>query len=89
MFWKIEIKDKPGVFDAVGEGVKKDILDLGITCEREVRFAQVYLLEGNLSEDEVGTICAELLVDKISQTYSLNETTSQRNLSLKSPIIPG
>ena len=30
MQYKIEVVDKPGIFDAVGQGVKKDILDLGI-----------------------------------------------------------
>lgn len=78
MFWKIEIKDKPGVFDAVGEGIKKDILDLGITTVRAVRFAQVFTLEGNLSEGEVRSICEELLVDRISQDYSINARTENR-----------
>jgi len=73
MPWKIEIKDKPGVFDCLGEGIKKDILDLGIKTVREVRIAAVYLIEGELSEDEITRICEELLVDKISQDYSVNK----------------
>jgi phosphoribosylformylglycinamidine synthase len=72
MQYKIEIKDKPGIFDAVGEGIKKDILDLGIKTVRDVRFVQVYNVEGNLFKDEIKRICEELLVDKISQIYSLN-----------------
>lgn len=72
MFWKIEIKDKPGIFDAVGSGIKKDILDLGIKGVERVSFIQIYTIEGNISEDEVRSICEELLVDKISQVYSLN-----------------
>ncbi len=63
MFWKIEIKDKPGIFDAVGSGIKKDILDLGIKGVRSVSFIQVYIIDGNISEDEVRMICEELLVE--------------------------
>lgn len=69
MLYRVEINDKPGIFDAVGEGIKKDIRDLGIKTVRDVRFAQVYLIEGNLSEEEARLICEELLTDKISQEY--------------------
>ena len=71
MSYRIEIQDKKGVFDAVGEGIKKDIQDLGIKSVRGVRFIQVYNIEGNLSEDQIKKICEELLVDKISQDYNL------------------
>ncbi len=69
MFWRIEVKDKRGIFDAVGSGVKKDILDLGIDSVREVNFAQIYNIEGEISRGEIDKICAELLVDKVSQDY--------------------
>jgi len=75
MPWKIEIKDKPGVFDAIGAAIKKDILDLGIKGVRNVRFSQAYMIEGDLPEDQIRTISEELLSDKVSQEYSLNETT--------------
>ncbi|MBI4982487.1 MAG: phosphoribosylformylglycinamidine synthase subunit PurS, partial [Candidatus Omnitrophica bacterium] len=71
MFYKIEVKDKPGIFDAVGDGIKKDISDFGIDSVLSVHFAQVYLLEGNVSELELKIICEELLTDKISQDYSV------------------
>jgi len=78
MSWKIEIKDKPGIFDAIGESIKKDILDLGIKTVGSVRFVQVYTIEGSLSETEIKKICEELLVDKVSQDYSLNAQTRKR-----------
>jgi len=71
MFWKIEIKDKPGIFDAVGEGIKKDILDLGIKTVREVRFIQVYIIEGDIPESGISRICSDLLVDGITQDYCI------------------
>ncbi len=69
MRYKIEVKDKPGIFDAIGQGVKKDILDLGIKSVREVKFIQVYTLEGNLACGQITSICEELLTDKILQDY--------------------
>jgi phosphoribosylformylglycinamidine synthase II len=69
MFWKIEVIDKPGIFDAVGAGVKKDILDLGIDSVKEVKFVQVYGIEGRLAPGELARICEELLADRVSQDY--------------------
>ena len=72
MFYKIEIQDKSGIFDAAGESVKKGILDLGIKTVREVRFIQVYNLEGSISDLSAERISQELLTDRICQDYSIN-----------------
>jgi phosphoribosylformylglycinamidine synthase len=71
MFWKIEVREKPGVFDAVGEGLKKDIYDLGIKTVLEVNFIRVYIVEGDIGEEDAARICRELLVDGVYQDYSL------------------
>ncbi|MFA4888801.1 MAG: phosphoribosylformylglycinamidine synthase subunit PurL [Candidatus Omnitrophota bacterium] len=71
MFYKIEIKNKPGMLDAAGAGIKKDIFDLGIKSVRRVSFIQVYTLEGDLGEGEVQKICQELLSDNIIQDYAV------------------
>ncbi|MFA4843147.1 MAG: phosphoribosylformylglycinamidine synthase subunit PurS, partial [Candidatus Omnitrophota bacterium] len=71
MRYKIEVVDKPGIFDAVGQGVEKDIFDLGISSVKEVKFIQVYLVTGNLTEGEVVSICEELLTDKVAQDYKI------------------
>lgn len=71
MQYKIEVVDKPGIFDAVGQGVSRDIADLGIHSVKEVKFIQVYILEGNLAFGEVISICQELLTDKVAQDYKI------------------
>jgi len=73
MIWRIQIRNKEGIFDAVGAGIKKDIEDLGISGVRDVRFIQVYLIEGEISESQIKRIAEELLVDKITQEYFLEE----------------
>jgi phosphoribosylformylglycinamidine synthase len=72
MFYKIEIQDKSNIFDAAGAGVKKGILDLGISNVRKVSFVQVYNLEGNISDEDAARICQELLTDRICQDYFIN-----------------
>ncbi|MFH0913491.1 MAG: phosphoribosylformylglycinamidine synthase subunit PurL, partial [Candidatus Omnitrophota bacterium] len=70
MVWHIELRDKAGIFDAVGSGIKKDIQDLGINSVKNVRFVQVYLIEGDVPEDTIKLISQELLLDKVTQDYS-------------------
>jgi len=81
MQYKIEVVDKPGIFDAIGQGVKKDILDLGINSVKEVKFIQVYALEGNLTENQVIKICDELLTDQVAQEYKIISDQGVRGLA--------
>ncbi|HOW35560.1 MAG TPA: phosphoribosylformylglycinamidine synthase subunit PurL [Candidatus Omnitrophota bacterium] len=70
MIWRVEIKDKEGIFDALGAGVEKDILDLGVKSVSKVRVIQVYTIEGDITQAQVQRICEELLIDKVIQDYS-------------------
>lgn len=68
--WRIEVKEKSGLFDALGESVHKSILDLGIEAVRKVEVVQVYTLEGDLSEEDARRIGADLLTDRVSQEFT-------------------
>jgi len=71
MFWRVEVKEKEGFYDAAGESVKKDIIDLGFTNSvNAVKTAQVYLLEGDIDEGDLKKICKDLLIDPVTQEYS-------------------
>ena len=71
MFWRIEVREKEGFYDALGEAVKKDIEDLGFEGKiKEVRAVQVYLLDGSLEEHHVKKICEDLLIDPVTQIYA-------------------
>ncbi len=69
MIWRVEIKDKEGIFDAAGEAVAKDIQDLGIRSVSRVSVEQVFLLEGQITASQVKKISEELLADPIVQDY--------------------
>ena len=64
---------KAGLPDPRGDALQKDIQDLGIVKVTQVRVRDIYLLEGRLSEAEVGRICQELLADPVVQEYSYGE----------------
>ena len=70
MKWKIEVGYKPTATDAMGEGIKKDIEDLGVSGVDRVRTMHLYMIDGDLSESDVRSICENLLTDRITQVYA-------------------
>ncbi|MDP2905232.1 MAG: phosphoribosylformylglycinamidine synthase subunit PurL [Candidatus Omnitrophota bacterium] len=86
MHYKIEIKDKPGIFDAAGHSVERDVLDLGIDTVKEVRFAQIYTLSGTLNFQQAQHIADDLLVDNIAQGYSI-ETPEGADSTLEPAVL--
>ncbi len=76
MIYRIEVLDKPGLFDAAGQGIARDIADLGISGVSEVRYTQVYLIEGEVTRADADRICRELLADPVSQDYLLCDAAS-------------
>jgi len=72
MIWRIEVKQKDGVLDSQGRSVAHDIIDLGFSHVSDVKVVLVYLLEGNITREEVKRIGDELLVDPIVEQYSFD-----------------
>jgi len=69
--WKVEIRNKKGIFDPLGSGIKKDIKDLGIVAIKKVATAQVFIISGSVSRNNILKIAEELLVDPITQQYEI------------------
>lgn len=77
MYWRIEVKDKEGVFNSSCEGLKAEIKDFGLGEVQDVRIKNVYFLIGSLTQQEARRIAEELLIDSIIQEYKIfaeNET---------------
>jgi len=47
--WRVEVRNKTEIPDSIGDGVKKDIGDLGISGVLAVETMQVYIIEGDVS----------------------------------------
>ena len=75
--YKVKVFDKEGVFDAVGQGVVRDIRDLGIESVKQARFAFLYYLSGDIDEKTIRRVAEELLIDKITQEYSIESSHRQ------------
>ena len=79
MNWKIEVGYKPTATDAMGEGIKKDIEDLGISGVEYVKTMQLYMIDGDLPESDVRSICENLLTDRITQCYEYKGSLLEQN----------
>ncbi|MGR3301099.1 MAG: phosphoribosylformylglycinamidine synthase subunit PurL [Candidatus Scalindua sp.] len=66
---RIEVFTKADFTDAIGNEVASEIANIGITSVDEIRTVQVYLIDGDLSKDEIKRICSELLIDGLTQDY--------------------
>ena len=72
MIWRVEVKQKDGIIDSIGKSIARDITDLGLGEVSQVRVVSVFLLEGNISREEVKLIGDELLIDPIVEQYSFD-----------------
>ena len=72
MIWRIEVKQKQGFLDPQGRSIARDIADLGAGEPSEVKIVCVYLLEGDISRDQIKRIGDELLIDPIVEEYSFD-----------------
>ena len=63
----IEVAYNPGVMDPVEESIIKGIRDLGISTALRVKTAKRYFLWGDISKQELETICDKLLVNPVIQ----------------------
>ncbi len=66
---RIEIRLKAGQPDVRGQGLVKDILDLGIRGVTDVRVDDIYWLDADLKPADLEIICFRLLSDPIVNDY--------------------
>ncbi|MDI6892663.1 MAG: phosphoribosylformylglycinamidine synthase subunit PurL [Actinomycetota bacterium] len=75
--WRVEVGFRPGVVDALGNSVKRSILeDLRILVE-DVRTIDVYTIKADLARDQVEKIARDLLTDPITQEFSFDGTLAR------------
>ncbi|HEY83173.1 MAG TPA: phosphoribosylformylglycinamidine synthase subunit PurL [Dehalococcoidia bacterium] len=72
---RIEVRLKRHLPDARGEGLVKDIHDLGITSVRSVRVVDIYWLDADLTSEELDLIGRSLLADPVTQEYVIKQSS--------------
>jgi phosphoribosylformylglycinamidine synthase len=68
---RVEVYLKEQLPDARGQGLVRDIHDLGMNTVSNARVQDVYWLDAKLGLDELELICRRLLVDPVTQHYRL------------------
>ncbi|MCJ7764014.1 MAG: phosphoribosylformylglycinamidine synthase subunit PurS, partial [Dehalococcoidales bacterium] len=66
---RVEVYIKENLPDARGQGLVRDIYDLGISDVTDVRVMDVYWLDARLKADELELVCHNLLADPVTQDY--------------------
>jgi phosphoribosylformylglycinamidine synthase len=78
---------KKGYKNSHGEHILSDICGIGIKNITKVEYSPLYVIDGDISSVETETIAAELLSDKITETYTVN-SCSQTNCGQSLPSKP-
>ncbi|MBR2002719.1 MAG: phosphoribosylformylglycinamidine synthase, partial [Thermoguttaceae bacterium] len=71
MLWEVDIFAAPGLPDVVGTETVADAADLGFSPNLTLGFARGYLLQGDLSREQVETLASRLLADPVVERASL------------------
>ena len=74
---RVEVYVRQGLPDAAGQGLVKDIGDLGIGNVSNVRIVDVFWLDAELTPDELELICGSLLADPVTQRYRIDASIRQ------------
>lgn len=73
MIYRIEVRSRPGFNDARSVAIAADIRSLGISAEVTVEVADLFFIEGDLSEADVHRLCRHLLCDPVVQDYVVGD----------------
>ena len=80
---RIEVNLKSGFPDVRGQGLVKDIQDLGISSVSSASVIDVYFLNADLAIPDLETVCSRLLADPVTQEYRYSANSSSRPQHLR------
>ncbi len=64
---RVEVRPKPGCVDVRGSSLLKRVIADGGVDAREIEYAQVYLISGELNQSDLQFISQQLLADPVTQ----------------------
>lgn len=74
---RIEVSFKKGIRDALGEGIKKQIIeDLNIQAS-EMRTVDVYTIDAALSKEQLNFLAQNLFIDPIIQEFKIDKSPAR------------
>jgi phosphoribosylformylglycinamidine synthase len=84
MIYQIETTPKKGFSETHGKHILQDVKDSGIKGIKKISYSALFQLEGHLNLREIDRIARELLIDPITQTYSLLNPQNPRHSAAES-----
>jgi phosphoribosylformylglycinamidine synthase len=79
MIFQIEVISKEGFSDPHGKRVLEDITNMGIKKILDIKYCPIYTFHGETNLLEINMIAKSLLVDPVTQTYSLFNPSIKRD----------
>ncbi|KPK48743.1 MAG: phosphoribosylformylglycinamidine synthase [Planctomycetes bacterium SM23_25] len=73
MDWQIEVKHRPGAYDAHGQDVLGQIRDLGMAAVAAVETSRLFHLDTAAPKPDVERIARELVTDPVVEAYVLSD----------------
>ena len=96
MIYCVEVSTKPGLRDARGESIRRQIEALGIDAVQAVSMTDLYFLQGDLDGDQVDALIDTLLHDPVVEQARWHriETLERESLppdawSVEVTLLPG
>ena len=78
MLWEIDIFAAPGQTDVTGQETASDAADLGFPKNLTVSFARGYLVEGEISAEQIGLLAERFLADPVTERTVIGPMTDPR-----------
>lgn len=78
MLWEIDIFAAPGQTDVTGQETASDAADLGFPKNLNVTFARGYLVEGDISAEQIGLLADRFLADPITERTVIGRVGDKR-----------
>ncbi len=72
MFWKIVVCPRRGRPDPRGAAIRSEAVELGLRRVADVRVDDIYVLYGDLSQQDARRVAAEILADPVVQEFTLS-----------------
>ncbi len=87
MLWHIEIEPAAGQADHVGERLALDAVEAGLPGPWTIRASRGFLVEGELSEEDLRRVAADVLSDPVVESAVIRRTTDPSRAGGSSTLI--
>ncbi|MHC4990888.1 MAG: AIR synthase related protein, partial [Planctomycetota bacterium] len=87
---RIEVRPRPSQPDPIGEATRREAVAFGLpNPPARVESASVYLIEGELGDDDIRRVAQELLADPVTEEATVGATAARADSLVEIHPLPG